>query len=99
LTLVIVDINFDLSKKTNQGPKDKKANKLIVMTTPKKSIDSLKSQKVSGKKVKGGIVATGTHTANNVADATALAQGKLKGRPAAKGGSISTAKRTTGGSL
>jgi len=27
LTLVIADINFDLSKKTNQGPKDKEANK------------------------------------------------------------------------
>jgi hypothetical protein len=55
----------------------------------KKSIDSFDSQKVSGEKIKGGIVATGSHNSNNPQDSVTLTQGKLKGRLGEKGGSSS----------
>jgi hypothetical protein len=73
------------------------------MKSSKKSIDSLKSQEVSGKKVKGGrsakIVPADSKDVNNLLDASTLTQGKLNGRPGVKGSSISTAKRNIGSSL
>lgn len=49
-------------------------------TTNKKSIDSLSNQKVDGKKVKGGIVATGTHDVSVNISEKPLGQGKVTGR-------------------
>ena len=49
-------------------------------TTNKKSIDSLSNQKVEGKKVKGGVVATGTHDVSVNISEKLLGQGKVTGR-------------------
>ena len=49
-------------------------------TTNKKSIDSLSTQNVEGKKVKGGVVATGTHDVSVNISEKLLGQGKVTGR-------------------
>ena len=49
-------------------------------TTNKKSIDSLSNQKVEGKKVKDGVVATGTHDVSVNISEKLLGQGKVTGR-------------------
>jgi len=69
------------------------------MKTPKKSIDGLKSQKVSGKKVKGGTGSKATRSPNPSNDSLVSVQGKLKGRIGISGGSSSISHTNTSGSI
>ena len=67
MTLVILELIFEISKET-KGLRIKSQLILIVMKTTKKSIDSLKSQEVNVKKVKGGTSAKATRSPNPSSD-------------------------------
>ena len=69
------------------------------MKTTKKSIDSLKSQEVNVKKVKGGTSAKATRSPNPSNDSLVSVQGKLKGRIGVTGGSTSISHTNNSGSL